>query len=173
MNTTLLLSLLIPSLSLAEPLENPCSKMACTPTMAGISEEYRAAGGIGLNQLPILASGECFHSSPNHDPERRQFGYLLLDSFDGVAYQSGTFSFFEAGNTYEKLTMEEARKLQPSRFAEHRLMDLQPDYAFTDMNKADPTMPWKYWLKQTAEKFYVSGQWGPKHRFLCRFQKHL
>lgn len=170
MKTVLLLLL---SLSAqAEPMGNPCAGHNCNAPMSSIAAEFMSASGIQQPELPYVASGECYHHTSMYNPDTVHYGYTLLDQNDGATYMGGTFAFFYSENPYAEYTVEKARELLPERFTDDHRLEMQPDYSFVDMNAVDPTVPWKYWLKQSGQNLLVIGQWGTKHRLFCRFQKN-
>lgn len=142
--------------------------------MLAISEGYKAAGGISLDTLPLVSSGNCYHLNRNFNPDTAHYGYNFLDPKDGYVYTSGSFRFFGNGNPYSHLTVEEARALSPDMYTDVRKVDMQPDYAFIDLNPKgkDITKIIRYWLKQNDSSVYLIGQWGVEHMLYCHFQKN-
>lgn len=153
----------------AFPLQDPCAGWNCTETMRAIAGEYIAAGGLKLETLPQVASGECYHLSPDYKPDTRHFGYALLDPHEGAFYMDGSFGFYFPENPYARLTVAQAREKSPNLYADHKRLELGSDYAFANMNPKDPRQPILYWLKQNGDTTLLVGQWGPWRRFFCRF----
>jgi hypothetical protein len=161
------LALVLPAvLALAQPPPFLCVAESCTARMREIARGFEGGRGITLAETPLLASGECYHLSPDYDPETTHYGIVLLDPHEGAGYMSGVFGFFFPENPYRGWTAEQMRKQDGHLYAPNRRVDFEPGYAYADMNPGGEEV-WLYWLKRSDTHLYVVGQWGTRDRFYC------
>lgn len=142
-----------------------CEYGACTPRMREIAHAFTAAEPVRLEQAPLLASGECFHLSPDYNPNVAHHGVVLLDQRNGFGQMGALFSFFAPENPYREITAELLRARLPNMYDENHRVEFTPGFAFVDMNPGGT--PWLYWLKRDARRVYLVGLWGGYDRFFC------
>ena len=178
---TLLLSLFL-ALTLSQnrafaaelpPLESPpepCAGLNCTPRMQEIAARFKAGTGFTESELPFLASGECFHHSPDLNPEIAHYGLELLDPNNGSVYMGGSFGFFYKENPYKNWTLDVARKAEADLYNPKHLVQFGKDFVYSNMNYGGEEI-WKYWLKRQDNRAYLIGQWGHHHFIFCELDK--
>jgi hypothetical protein len=158
------------------PVENLCSGPKCTDTMRAIVADYQASGTFfAVEQIPVFASGGCYHIHPNLDPIHEHFGGFLFDvNAEGTPVFDGLFSYFAASNPYAGYTVEDARK----RFEGDRYIDftINPDGAYAMIPSAKAKL--YYWFRRNEEKreMYLISYWSFSdsggdggQRIFCRF----
>lgn len=171
LSTLLLLLLSTPDCALAaETPPEPCGGQPCTPRLREIEAGFNGAETITRSDLPLLASGECYHLNENYRPETTHYGVAFLDEKDGNTYMAGSFGFFFPENPYKGWTVDSARQT-PNLYTENHRVELTDKFAFSDMNPGK-TPIWWYWVKKSGDKVYLMGHWGVFHRLLCEMTVH-
>ncbi len=172
MKALLIALFLSPSAFAIPPPQPACPAGYCGEKAVEIAAEFDAAGGIGAEEAPFLASGDCYHETVELSNRVTHHGYALIDSKEGAYYHGGTFSFFFPKNPFENLTIEDARRSSPNLYLPNHQLDIQPGYSYSEMNPKDPTSPRTYWMKRSENVLYLLGHWGRGHRVYCRFKIH-
>jgi hypothetical protein len=173
MNTLLFILLTTFTQAQAAPIPPaPGCGYGCSQQMQSILADYQAAGQIDTAHLPAIFSGECYHLTQEYYPDQTHYGFTLLEQKDGEFYMGGVFAFFYKENPYRSLTVDQARDLTPRRFDNHHHLSFGENFAYADMNPEDPSMPWRFWLKQKENNILLLGQWGKAHFLYCRFPQN-
>lgn len=144
----------------------------CSEPMRAILEDFQEAGSIATANLPEVFSGECYHMAREYKAGQAHHGFLLIDTKQNQFFMGGAFSFFARENPYSSLTIEAAQERTPRRFNDANRLTVTQELAYSDMNRDDPQMPWKYWIKQNEATILLLAQWGFQHQVYCRFQKN-
>lgn len=172
----LLLLAILSSRSNAAEIPQPfeiCSGFECPTTMKEISLEFSLASAVNQSLIPFVASGECYHRTPQMNPEIQHHGVILLDTKDNSTFSGGSYSFFYKENPYAGWTPQMVREKNPGMYGENHKVVFKDTFAFVDMNPNGPAESRvNYWYRQSATHFYVLGAWGYDHAFICRFQPH-
>ena len=147
---------------------NVCTVGFCGPAQRHMWNRFESAGGLDPHSIPGVYSGTCYHDSPAYDPNKAQYGGVLLDKADGRVFFDGKFSFFEPANPYARLNVEGARQ----RFPQRHELTLYEGFAYADAS--DPLKPFRYWIRQDLHTgaLLLVGYFGYLHTILCALDRH-
>lgn len=124
-----------------------------------------------VEELPLVASGECFHLASYLNPDTIHFGVMLIDRNDSGLRMGGSFGFFYPENPYKDLTLEQAR----DRFLNDggHQVEIFPDYLFANLYPNNPPeKQWKYWYRKSKDSYFVKTDWGTDHTVICEMKKN-
>jgi hypothetical protein len=146
-------------------------KESCHPYFLATSEAF--INGSDPGAIPFIASGVCRHSSYMYNPDVDHFGYVVTDRVEEKTHLGGAFAFFFQENPYENLSLEEGRARDSGFKEERREVAFTDGMIFSDMNKEDPTNPWRYWIRSSAPgEIVVLAQMGRGNFAFCNFRQH-
>jgi len=140
--------------------------------MRNIEKAFAAAAPLSASLPPMVASGACFHASPDYYAMDEHYGYALLDQSGGSTFLSTNFAFFFPTNPYASLSLAEARALNPAALNPERAIEFKPAFAYQDRNSGDASFPWRYFLKASGDEILLLADWGPDHQIFCRLKKN-
>lgn len=155
-----------PSLPMA-----PCNGRDCsTPMLSMVNNFYN--GSVITGQLPVVASGSCYHASVHYSSSKEHYGviYLLNKEGSNDIYFNGSFGFFFDQNPYADITTANAQQKFTEPFKKSFVTEngnLVADYSTQD------TL-WIHFLRHNSinNRYYLISYFGVSHMMTCELTPH-
>ncbi|MGE3920938.1 MAG: hypothetical protein AB7F64_08445 [Gammaproteobacteria bacterium] len=123
-------------------------------------------------ELPIVASGSCYHASIHYSSSKEHYGviYLLNKEGSNEIYFNGSFGFFFDQNPYTEINTANAQQ----KFAEpfKKSFIVEDGNFVADYSSADTL--WMHFLRYNSNlaRYYLISYFGVGHLMTCELTPH-